>query len=100
MVEGEVEAPCVVVEVAPRPGAAVTFRFPDRETRSVLDLARQHYPGSTVASTTHFCGLPRAVTWGFALCKPFMAKETYENMVLKVRSWPRVIVWWCVTFTV
>jgi len=81
--KGELEAQCSVVEVVPRQGANATFRFPDSAVRTVLDLQRHHYPGSAVASTTHFCGLPRAVTWGFALCKPFMQKETYENMVLK-----------------
>jgi len=80
--EGELEAQCSVIEVVPRTGANPTFRFPDTAVRTVLDLQRHHFPGSAVASTTHFCGLPRAVTWGFALCKPFMAKETYENMLL------------------
>lgn len=80
--EGELEGQCSVVEVVPRAGANPTFRFPDAAVRTVLDVQRHHFPGSAVASTTHFCGLPRAVTWGFALCKPFMAKETYENMLL------------------
>lgn len=72
-----------VLEVAARKGATATFRFPDPPTRSVMDLQRQHYPVAVVSSTTFFCGLPRFVTYAFALCKPFMAKQMYDAMVLK-----------------
>ena len=80
---GQLQAQCSVVDVNGPEGATKTFRFPDKPARSVMDMQRQHYPGSAVGSTTHFCGLPRAVTWAFVLCKPFMAKETYDNMILK-----------------
>lgn len=33
--------------------------------------------------TTHFCGLPRAVTWSFRLVKPFMSARSYAAMKLK-----------------
>merc|ERR1719329_2131220 len=36
-----------------------------------------------LGNPTHFCGLPRAVTWAFALTKPFMAKEAYEALILR-----------------
>ncbi len=73
---------CTVIEVAPRKGANVTFRFPDKETKGLMELQKQHYPG-TLSSTTHFCGIPKMITWAFALCKPFMDKEAYDNMMLK-----------------
>ncbi len=74
---------CTVIEIRPRePGAPVTFRFPDKDVRTLFDLQARQYPGA-LASTTHFCGLPRAVTWAFRLCKPFMAREAYENMKLR-----------------
>ena len=72
---------CVVVEVAPRAGAAATFRFPDKDNRALMDMQKQHFPG-TLGSTTHFCGIPRAATWGFRLVKPFMRRETFEAIQL------------------
>jgi len=64
---------CNVVEVIPRKGCRPTFRFPDKDVRSILDMQRNHYP-SMLGHPTHFCGIPRAITWAFALTKPFMAK--------------------------
>ena len=73
-----------MIEVAPRKGAGTSFRFPDKNVRKAnMDLQRQHYPSGAIGTTSHFCGLPRGVTWAFKLCKPFMAKETYDNMKLK-----------------
>ena len=77
-----IHSTCTVIEVAPRKGANTTFRFPDKETKLLMELQKQHYPG-TLSSTTHFCGIPKMVTWAFALCKPFMDKEAYDNMMLK-----------------
>lgn len=33
---------------------------------------------------THVCGVPRAIQWAFKLCKPFMSKEAYDAMQLRV----------------
>lgn len=72
-----------MIEVAPRnPGATPTFRFPDRDVRTLFDLQTRVFP-SSLGTSTHLCGLPRAVTWAFRLCKPFMSAEAYENMNLK-----------------
>jgi hypothetical protein len=60
-----------VLEVVPQFGAETTFRFPDANVRSCFDLQKAHYPLS-LSSTNHFVGIPRALTWGFKLCKPFM----------------------------
>ena len=60
-----------VLEVVPPVGAETTFRFPDADVRSCFDLQKAHYPLS-LSSTNHFVGVPRALTWGFKLCKPFM----------------------------
>lgn len=81
---GMLQCQSVVIEVAPRKGAGTSFRFPDKNVRKAnMDLQRQHYPSGAIGTTSHFCGLPRGVTWAFKLCKPFMAKETYDNMKLK-----------------
>ena len=64
-----------------RAGAPCPFRFPDKDVRTLFDLQARQYPGA-LASTTHFCELPRAVTWAFRLCKPFMAASD-ENMKLR-----------------
>jgi len=77
-----VHSSSVVIEVVPRTGASATFRFPDSNTKLLMETQRQHYPG-TLTSTTHFCGIPSAITWAFALCKPFMDAESYNNMVLR-----------------
>ena len=77
-----VHGACVVVEIRPRDASAPpSFRFPDRDVRSLFDMQRDIYP-SSLFNTTHFCGLPRAVTWAFTLCKPFMRREAYNAMVL------------------
>ena len=70
-----------VIEVVPKDGAAATFRFPDADVRTCFDLQKAHFPRS-LSSTNHFVGVPRAVTWGFKLCKPFMDREAYNNMKL------------------
>lgn len=80
---GEIYGQSTVIEVEPRKGANKTFRFPDKPTRALMDHTRQHYPSISVASTNHFCGVPRALSWGFVLVKPFMAKQTYESMRLE-----------------
>lgn len=104
---------CTVIEVRPRDsGAPPTFRFPDRDCRTLMDMGRDIYPEQAYAdldsnpgpansslvcysrvrapcteqgcyTTTHFCGLPRAVTWAFKLVRPFMRREAFEAMVLK-----------------
>eukprot|EP00617_Octactis_speculum_P019906 CAMPEP_0185761650 /NCGR_PEP_ID=MMETSP1174-20130828/20599_1 /TAXON_ID=35687 /ORGANISM="Dictyocha speculum, Strain CCMP1381" /LENGTH=431 /DNA_ID=CAMNT_0028442987 /DNA_START=30 /DNA_END=1322 /DNA_ORIENTATION=+ len=73
---------CTVIEVVPREGAAATFRFPDKDVRTLFDVQTAVYPGS-LGTSTHFCGLPLAITWAFRLCKPFMSAEAYDNMKLK-----------------
>ena len=74
---------CIVIEVRPRDaGAPPTFRFPDRDCRTLLDMGRDIYP-EALFTTTHFCGLPRAVTWAFKLVRPFMRREAYDAMVLR-----------------
>lgn len=74
---------CIVIEVRPRdPSMPPSFRFPDRDVRTLFDMGRDVYPES-LYSTTHFCGLPRAVTWAFKLVRPFMRREAYAAMVLK-----------------
>ena len=76
-------AACVVIDVQPaEKGAPPTFRFPDRDVRTLFELQERCYPGA-LFTTSHFCGLPRFVTLGFRLVKPFFRKETYEAMVLK-----------------
>ena len=72
-----------VLEVVPQEGVNPSFRFPDADVRTVFDLQKAHYPIS-LSSTNHFIGIPRALTWGFKLCKPFMDAEAYNNMKL----WP------------
>lgn len=79
---GKLQSTCTIIEVEPRKGAITTFRFPDKETKSLMDLQKQHFPG-TLSSTTYFCGIPSVITWAFKLCKPFMDPEAYANMVLK-----------------
>jgi hypothetical protein len=59
---------CTIIEVVPRDGAATTFRFPDKDVRTLFDLQTNVFP-SSLGTSTHFCGLPRAVTWAFRLCK-------------------------------
>jgi hypothetical protein len=71
-----------VVEILPRDGANATFRFPDANDKLLIEFQRTHFPG-TLNSTTHFCGIPSVVAWSFALCKPFMDAEAYNNMVLR-----------------
>lgn len=74
---------CIVIEIRPRePSVPPSFRFPDRDVRTLFDMGRDVYPES-LYSTTHFCGLPRAVTWAFKLVRPFMRREAYAAMVLK-----------------
>ena len=74
---------CIVIEIRPRdPSMPPSFRFPDRDVRMLFDMGRDVYPES-LYSTTHFCGLPRAVTWAFKLVRPFMRREAYAAMVLK-----------------
>ena len=74
---------CIVIEIRPRdPSMPPSFRFPDRDVRTLFDMGRDVYPES-LYSTTHFCGLPRAVTWAFKLVRPFMRREAYAAMVLK-----------------
>ena len=74
---------CVVIDVQPAErGAPPTFRFPDRDVRTIFELQERCLPGA-LFSSTHFCGLPRLVTLGFRLVRPFMRKEAYEAMVLK-----------------
>ena len=69
----------VVIEVAPRKGAGTSFRFPDKNVRKAnMDLQRQHFPAGAVGTTSHFCGLPRGVTWAFKLCKPFMVGDNSD----------------------
>lgn len=80
--DAQIHSNCVVIEVIPRPGAKATFRFPDQNTKQLMEMQKHHFPG-TLSSTTHFCGVPSAVTWAFALCKPFMDAEAYNNMVLR-----------------
>lgn len=75
-------AECAVIDVVPREkGAPATFRFPDKDIRSLFDLQSRVYPGA-LCTTTHFCGLPRFVTWSFKLVRPFMARDVYDAMVL------------------
>jgi hypothetical protein len=76
-------AACVVIDVVPQEkGAPPSFRFPDKDVRTLFDLQTRAFPGAQF-STTHFCGLPRFVTFAFRLVRPFMSKESYEAMVLK-----------------
>ena len=76
-------AVCVVIDVQPaEKGAPPTFRFPDRDVRTLFDMQERCFPGALFA-TSHFCGLPRFVTLGFRLVKPFFRKEAYAAMVLK-----------------
>lgn len=74
---------CVVIDVLPaEKGAPPSFRFPDKDVRTVMELQERCFPGC-LFSSTHFCGLPFFVTAAFRLVKPFMRRETYEAMVLK-----------------
>lgn len=74
----------VVIEVYPRDEKQTvpTFRFPDKNFRTLFDMNERVFPGSQ-QSTTHFCGLPRYITYAFKLCKPFMSADAYNNMKLK-----------------
>lgn len=71
-----------VVEVQPRSGCAVTFRFPMAPERSVMDMQKVHFPAS-LDGETHFCGLPQAVVWAFKLCRPFMHPKAYNSLKLR-----------------
>jgi hypothetical protein len=76
-------ATCMVIDIAPRDkGAPATFRFPDRDVRTLFGIQADMLPGAAF-STTHFCGLPTFVTFAFRLVKPFMSTAAYESMVLK-----------------
>lgn len=77
-----VQSYCMVIEILPRSGAVPTFRFPDTNTKLLMNMQKQHFPG-TLSSTTHFCGIPSAISWAFSLCKPFMEQEAYNNMILR-----------------
>jgi len=41
MLPGKLHASCTVIEVVPRKGANTTFRFPDKETKALMDLQKQ-----------------------------------------------------------
>lgn len=71
----------IILEVKARKGAHDTFRFPDKKTRIMMEIQKEHFPGS-LTSSTHFCGVPQAFTWAFSLTKPFMDEEAYNNMNL------------------
>ena len=71
---------CMIIEVNARKGAQQTFRFPDKKTKALMDLGKEHFPGS-LTSSTHFCGVPSAIIWAFPLTKPFMEEEAYNNMI-------------------
>lgn len=54
-------AMCVVIDVQPQEKQAPpTFRFPDRDVRTLFELQERCFPGNLMSST-HFCGLPMAV---------------------------------------
>ena len=75
---------CFVVEVCSRETGSLnaTFRFPDANTRSLLDFMKRVYPGSQF-SVAHFCGLPSFVVGSFKLVKPFVSKEIFDRLKLK-----------------
>lgn len=72
----------LVMECQPRKGAIGTFRFPDENTKALINMQREHYPGG-LNSKSHFCGIPSVAVWAFHLVKPFMPKEVFENIELR-----------------
>lgn len=61
-----------IIEVQPRTKQDTScFRFPEAASRSGFDVAKRFYPGSQTGAI-HFCGLPRIVTAGFAVCSSFL----------------------------
>jgi len=81
---GKIQRICVIMEVKPREGCSrTTFRFPDKGTKQMMDIQKQHYPSSQYGAATHVCGVPRTFQWAFALCRPFMSKESYEALILR-----------------
>eukprot|EP00290_Baffinella_frigidus_P025995 CAMPEP_0180233496 /NCGR_PEP_ID=MMETSP0987-20121128/28106_1 /TAXON_ID=697907 /ORGANISM="non described non described, Strain CCMP2293" /LENGTH=450 /DNA_ID=CAMNT_0022199317 /DNA_START=33 /DNA_END=1385 /DNA_ORIENTATION=+ len=89
---GKVMRFCTVIEAKGR-GAAVrlpaesgtrlSFRYPDKGSKALMDAQKQHFPATQYGANTHVCGVPRAVQWGFALMRPFMSKEAYEALMLR-----------------
>lgn len=72
----------LVVEAKQREkGAATSFRFPDRNVRSVMKRNEMYYPGSK-NSSVHFTCISRVVASMFGVLKPFLPKDVYDKMTL------------------
>ena len=80
--EGSIKCSTVILDAVPKTGCNTTFRFPDAESKQLMNYQKLHFPGS-LSSTTHICGIPSYIVWAFALCKPFMDEEAYNNMLVK-----------------
>jgi len=80
--EGCMKCSTVILDAVPKKGCQTTFRFPDNESKMLMNYQKLHFPGS-LSSTTHICGIPSFIVWAFALCKPFMDEEAYNNMLVK-----------------
>jgi hypothetical protein len=75
---------CTVIETKGRGGGSrVSFRFPDKGSKALMDAQKQHFPATQYGAVTHICGVARAVQWGFALMRPFMSKQAYEALLLR-----------------
>jgi hypothetical protein len=79
---GFMKCSTVILDAVPKKGNNTTFRFPDNESKQLMKMQKLHFPGS-LSSTTHICGIPQYIVWAFALCKPFMDEESYNNMLIK-----------------
>jgi hypothetical protein len=79
---GYIKCNTVILDAIPKKGNNNTFRFPDMESKQLMKMQKLHFPGS-LSSTTHICGIPQYIVWAFALCKPFMDAESYNNMLIK-----------------
>jgi len=80
--QGSIKCSTVILDSVPKTGCNTTFRFPDAESKQLMNYQKLHFPGS-LSSTTHICGIPSYIVWAFALCKPFMDEEAYNNMLVK-----------------
>ena len=62
--EGMIPSHFCVVEIVPPKGATASFRFPDDDTKALIDMQRQHFPG-TLTSTSYMGGVPTMFVWAF-----------------------------------
>ena len=60
--EGFMKCSTVILDAVPKKGCNTTFRFPDAESKQLMNYQKLHFPGS-LSSTTHICGIPSYIVW-------------------------------------